>query len=187
MRVTFRARCVLISVLLASLAPFAASASPPNIDESLCRDDGVTEVPPWAEGRNANNCLMIDPGNGEVPYPFQYSFFHHHDGNGNGTHAAGSSDGSPKLYLDQRDNGRCRSGDSGQYCTTVIWDTVIDNYLSQELANDDIWTSSGTEHEYMLIKDSAFRNGWKCDTTGWQEPNGIGCFSSSSAHSDGFD
>ena len=36
----------------------------------------MTEVPPFATGRDEQQCLMVDPGNGAPPVPFQYEFFH---------------------------------------------------------------------------------------------------------------
>ena len=51
--------------------PLAADA----IDRSLCADDGVTLVPPFAKGRDGDQCLLVDPGNGEPPVRFQYEQF----------------------------------------------------------------------------------------------------------------
>ena len=61
-------------LLLTLLAFLPASAH--AIDPSLCADDGVTEVPPFADSRDGNQCLLIDPGNGAPLVPFQYEIFH---------------------------------------------------------------------------------------------------------------
>ncbi len=156
---------VAVIAALCSLAPGSARA----IDAGLCNNDGVTEVPSFAEGRDANQCLLIDPGNGDPDVLFQYDHLHK---TGDQTSISGF-------------NANCPTEDSNIGCTYMIWDTVLDNYNRQAMANEDVWKTS-IRAEYLYIKDTKFINGWKCEGNAWSGPNGIGCSSQeSSAHSDG--
>jgi hypothetical protein len=155
------------------------------IDPALCADDGVTEVPDFAAGRDAKGCLMIDPGNGKSPIPFQYENFH----------KKGVAACSPKLSTTKKidvkwsDHGACRTKDSGQACTQIFWDVVIDNYLDPGCKNEDgVFFGQGPPWEYLYFKDSVIANGWKCaGGPGWNGPNGLSCApgEDSGAHSDG--
>jgi cysteine-rich repeat protein len=165
------------------------------IDTSLCADDGITETPDFTEGRDSDNCLLIDPGNGDPAIPFQYEIFHEVSIS-KSADDGGSEDGctdslkctTPWADVQAKEFGRCRTKKSGQPCSFFIWDTVIDNYLDRDAGNDDIWFIADEGRQWTYIKDSMFINGWKCSGGDWSGPNGIGCSSSSSsrAHSDGF-
>lgn len=179
---------VIASLLL--MLPFFLPAAAQAIDLALCNDDGVTEVPPFADGRDGNNCLMIDPGNGDPAVPFQYEFFH---GPGDpDTASAGlwwsTKDPEGLGYGFRADEyGKCRTKDNGDYCTYLMWDVKVDGYLSPLMKNEDIWRPTDGAKEYLYVKDSHIANGWKCKGGTWSGPNGIGCTSeeNSSAHTDG--
>ncbi len=169
-------------LLLGLLQPPSAGA----ISPALCGDDGVTEIPPFATSRNASQCLLIDPGNGDPLVPFQYEVFH----------KAGLSKGSESgsypppggEWIDHNMDawGRCRTRDAGQFCSLLIWDTTFDNYLSQAGQNEDILFYSGLGLQYLYFKDTRMLNGWKCSGTPWTGPTGITCDGDdSTAHSDG--
>jgi hypothetical protein len=167
--------------VLALLLPGPARA----IDPALCADDGVTEVPAFATGRDANGCLLVDPGNGEAAIPFQYEFFH-----GTGFSKSSKDGGETGTFFDMSavQYGRCRTKDTGDYCTFLLWDMTIDNYLGPQGRNDDIWTNSSAAAEVLYVKDSKFMNGWKCaGGGGWTGPNGVSCApgDASTSHSDG--
>jgi hypothetical protein len=173
--------------LLALLVFLPASAH--AIDPALCADDGVTEVPPFADGRDGNQCLMIDPGNGDPPVPFQYEVFHK---TGMSRAARDSGDEPPGgEWIDHNMDayGRCRTIGDKQYCSLLFWDTTFDNYLSQAGRNDDVMTYGGQGLEYMYFKNSNVLNGWKCGelSSPWYGPNGITCpiGPKSRSHSDG--
>lgn len=155
-----------VAILMATGIAAQASA----IDPALCDDDGVTEVPSWADGRDSNGCLIVEG------IPFQYEFFHKHDASGDGTQLSRSAfDGgqtpaepvsTSSFWLDFDPSG-CPALSQGSptpahFCTRVIWDTVIDNYLSFAAKADDIWTATGAPYVHTLVKDSSFVNGWKC-------------------------
>jgi len=170
---------LLLLLALLSFLPEPAAA----IDRALCRDDGVTEIPDFADRRDGNTCLMIDPGNGDPEIPFQYEIFHQ---SGIALSSRDSGESAPFVELRAQSFGKCRTKDKGEYCSYLIWDTVIDNYLSQEAQNDDIWFSSGQAAEYLYVRNSKFLNGWKCQGKAWVGPNGIRCpAADSAAHSDG--
>ncbi len=165
------------------LLPEPASA----IDPSLCDDDGVTEVPPFAEGRDGNQCLSIDPGNGDPNVLFQYEFFHKRG-------VSRSSMDSGESYANFIDlellaTSGCPTKGSRDYCSAIVWDTTIDNYLHTVAKNDDIITLGAVGYEYLYFKNTNLANGWKCGKSlnGWSGPNGIGCAKGegSGAHSDG--
>lgn len=152
------------------------SAPVKGIAPSLCKDDGVTEIPPFAVGRDANSCLLIDPGNGDSPIPFQYEFFH----------LNGTAGGEKSLLLSFSEFGECRTKDQGEYCSQIIWDTRIDNYLHPDRKNQDGWEIGGRARQYLLVKDSFVGNTWRCRGGGWSGPHGIGCSAgeASSKHTD---
>ena len=171
----------LAALLQASLVPVLA------IDPSLCADDGVTEVPWFATRDPSTQCLMIDPGNGDPEVPFQYEDFHKRG-------IAGSTSSTPpefRLSLNayMNDFGGCRSvEETGQYCTVLMWNVTIDNYLHQDAKNRDLMTYARPV-EYIYMKDSNFLNSWKCDgdSNAWSGPNGIYCLEgeNTDAHTDG--
>ena len=158
--------------------PMAASA----IDLSLCKDDGVTEVPGFAAGRDGNGCLMVDPGNGKAAVPFQYKNFH----------KTGVASCAPKLASTTKVDwkyekyGACRTKDNGHACTQLVWDVVVDNYLDPGCKNEDV-IFMGPPWEYFFMKNVVIANGWACKGGDWKGPNGLSCSSSedSEAHSDG--
>lgn len=167
---------IFAAVVLA--VPVASNA----IDQALCKDDGITEVPPFASGRNANGCLMIDPGNGKAAIPFQYENFHQQ----------GVASCNPKLSTTKKIDvkfekyGACRTK-YDQACTQVLWDIVIDNYLDPGCKNEDV-VFMGPPWEYFFMKNVIVANGWACKGgTGWDGPNGLKCApgEDSEAHSDG--
>jgi hypothetical protein len=189
-----RARDAGLWLALALLFPASAQA----IDPTLCDDDGVTEIPDFAEGRDANQCLMIDPGNGDPAIPFQYELFHQRGLSASardsgevlagGTSDAGHTWSSEWIEPFRKDLGGCPTKTSGKYCSFIWWDLFLDNFLSPAGKNDDVATIGNYGMEYLLIKDSVLANGWKCSGgPAWSGPNGIGCSSGedSSAHSDG--
>jgi hypothetical protein len=150
------------------------------IDPALCRDDGVTEVPSFAAGRDSNQCLRIDPGNGDPDVLIQYETFHK-------TGTANCSGSGAQVDVSIPDS--CSTKLGGNFCSMVVWDTVIDNYTSQSCKNKDgIYFGEGTAMQYYLMKDVKVLNTWKCSGgSGWVGPNGIRCDAGedSSAHTDG--
>jgi hypothetical protein len=174
---------LVVSLVLAVgsiVLPGAAQA----IDRSLCKDDNVTEVPDFAQGRDSSQCLMIDPGNGDPPVPFQYEFFHLVGLEEGGKDSGESARWDRWIDAQIKDYGNCRTV-PGQFCSLLFWDTTFDNYLSQVAANEDIVHLGGEGYEYLYFKNSQILNGWKCGGGNWTGPNGISCSSSSAAHSDG--
>lgn len=178
-------RTVAISTgLLLLVIALPASA----IDLSLCNDDGITETPSFAT-RDGNNCLLVDPGNGDSPVPFQYEVFHR---TGIAESSINSGESTPPggwIDLRAASFGGCSTRDAGDYCTWLIYDTHIDNYISPVAKSNDVVTFGwGNPAEYLYVKDSTFANGWKCKGgDGWTGPNGITCApgEDSTAHSDG--
>ncbi|MBW2361408.1 MAG: hypothetical protein JRG84_10930 [Deltaproteobacteria bacterium] len=156
------------------------------IDPALCSDDGVTEIPPFATGRDIDDCLLVDPGNGEALVQFQYEVFHQ-------TGIIKGCDRVPKTapVVDHKmdDYGRCTSRTLGIPCTLIFWDVTFDNYLDPACENSDILTyGEGTPLVNLWFKDTQILNAWKCDGGGgWQGPNGIECAPGqlSGAHTDG--
>jgi hypothetical protein len=171
------------AALLCAVVGFAPGPAH-AIDRALCKDDGVTEVPGFASGRDSNGCLMIDPGNGSAPIPFQYETFHK-----TGTASCDQTRASTtRLDLKASKYGSCRSSGNGHYCTLLVWDTVIDNYLDPGCKNEDVvFFGQGPPFEYLFFKNVVIANGWKCAGGTWIGPNGLSCSSSenSAAHSDG--
>jgi len=179
---------LLFSVLLLFL-PASAGA----IDASLCAEDGVTEVPDFADSRDGNQCLMIDPGNGDPLVPFQYEQFHK-------TGVAGNPDGgggcnnktrlSTTTAIDHNMDqfGRCSTSDDGKFCSLIFWDITFDNYIDPACKNEDgLIYGSGQGWQYMYFKNTVISNTWKCKGGGWSGPNGIFCSEgvTSSSHVDG--
>ena len=168
------------ALALATTALGLLAASPAlAVDPKLCRDDNVTEVPPFASGRDANQCLRLNPGNGDADVLIQYETFHRRGG----SQCAGDVPMSIKKEYDS-----CSTKLSGQYCTMLVWDTVIDNYSGQDCKNKDgVYYGEGTALQHYLIKDSKILNTWKCTGKGWSGPNGISCPAGeeSAAHTDG--
>jgi hypothetical protein len=160
------------------------------IDPSLCDDDGVTEIPPFAQGRDGRGCLLIDPGNGDPAVPFQFEVFHKR---GIAINAKDGDPAPPGGWVDIRADalgGPCPSRDAGHYCSFIFWNLDLDNYLHPSGKNEDIFqTGPGTSWEYVYFKNSTLANGWKCSggSKAWGGPNGIGCAAGedSGAHSDG--
>jgi transcriptional regulator with XRE-family HTH domain len=172
----------LLSLAVLLLLPAPARA----IDPLLCADDGVTEIPPFAAGRDAGQCLLLDPGNGAPLVPFQYEFFHRV-----GIDLSAEDGGDDEIYsswidLQLKDYGNCRTAASGSFCSLLIWDTTFDNYLSVVGRDDDIIHLGAEGFEYLYFKDSNVVNGWKCSGVAWEGPNGTACpEAESGAHSDG--
>jgi hypothetical protein len=171
----------LAALLLVLGVGFAAPAS--ALDSSLCNDDGVTEVPGFATARDSSQCLLIDPGNGDPLVPFQWEIFNQ---TGIMESALDSGENPSVSILDMRRKDKCKGS---QGCSFVMWNTVVDNYLTSATRNEDVmFFGKGQRNEYTLIKDSVIANGVKCDGgTGWNGPNGLSCSngSQSAAHSDG--
>lgn len=182
--VSVRARVFVLSLFIALLwVPASALA----IDRSLCSDDRVTEVPSFAEGRDGNQCLMVDPGNGDPAIPFQYEQFHKKG-------VAAGCEGATRAPIIEHNldsYGGCRTKSAGQYCSLLFWDVTIDNYLDPACRNEDILTLQ-RPLEYVYFKNVNLLNSWKCNQESgtlrsWDGPNGIHCDAgeNSSAHTDG--
>lgn len=170
------ARVGLVALLWLLLSAGSAAA----IDRSLCAHDGVTEVPGFAAGRDSNQCLMIDPGNGDSLVPFQYEVMH---ATGNQ-----SCDDVPNLDLNLKTQGKCSTKDEGEYCTLLIHDVVLDNYAHPGCKSEDGLFISGRGLEYLYLRGVQVLNAWKCaGGSGWAGPNGLGCTAGedSSSHTDG--
>ncbi|MBW2361411.1 MAG: hypothetical protein JRG84_10945 [Deltaproteobacteria bacterium] len=159
------------------------------IDPALCSDDGVTKVPDWVAdsgpgaGRDSNECLNIDPGNGDDVIPFQYEQF---DKSGISIGCGGPS--SKEIDHKADEFGECRTKGKGKFCTILFWNIEYDNYRDKACKNEDIlFYGSGNGFKYWYFKDSKIINGWKCSGGGWSGPNGIGCSNgeNSNAHADG--
>ena len=176
-----------ITIALSLLSTFVAGTAF-ALDPALCADDAVTEVPPFAASRDASQCLLVDPGNGDPAVPFQYETFHQR---GLSRSAIDGGESTPDgdwawVDLNASELGRCRSREWNEPCSFLIWDTHIDNYLSPFGRNDDLVTWGNERMEYLYIRDSTFANAWKCHLPGFEGPNGIGCpTGESSAHTDG--
>lgn len=164
-RLLFGALCALF------LAPATAGA----IDPARCREDGVTEVPGFASGRDGNQCLMIDPGNGDAPIPFQYEAFHRR--------GVGACDGGEGMPVKESGAG-C---ENGQCLSLLLWDTVADNYTHPGCKNKDVlFIGNGYAWQYIYFKDTHWLNGWKCQGGPWKGPGNLSCAAGedSSAHAD---
>jgi hypothetical protein len=168
---------------------FLLPASAGAIDPALCADDGVTEVPSFAASRDSDQCLLVDPGNGDAFVPFQYEQFHKTGvsvGCDNGKRLSSTT----AIEHNLNSYGRCRTKDDGEYCSILFWDVTWDNYLDPACKNQDIITLA-RPLEYVYFKDVNILNAWKCNqegaTTNWQGPNGISCSAGedSGAHTDG--
>lgn len=151
-----------ISVLLltALLLPTSGDA----IDRSLCSDDGVTETPSFAAGRDQDQCLLLDPGNGDLQVPFQYEFFHKYGVSGPG----GPFDVGTNAVANQY--GRCRTASSGEYCSYLFWDIDLDNYLLPSLRGKDTLHWSGMSGQYIYFKNTTIGNSWRCVGGAWSGP-----------------
>ncbi len=184
-----RALALFTSLLaLGLLVPGHASA----IDPRLCADDGVTEVPEWVAdsgdgaGRDANECLKIDPGNGDPLIPFQYEQF-----NKSGIAlTCRSPQRKGTISIDHKADawGECRTKDRGEFCSILFWNVEFDNYRDPACKNRDImFYGGGNGFQYWYFKDSKLINGWKCSGGEWNGPGGIGCRKGeeSGAHADG--
>ncbi len=168
---------------------FAAVSLPSRparaIDPALCKDDGVTEVPPWAQGRDSSQCLMVNPGNGDPVVKFQYETFHK---KGISRHAERPVNaGVDWIDANAYQWGNCSTKDSGQLCNFVMWDTVIDNYLDPGAQNEDGFKIHYWGTQNYLIKNSKIMNTVHCKGGGWTGPNGVKCIAGnvSGAHVDG--
>jgi hypothetical protein len=177
------------SLLLALLALPSASFA---IDPSLCKDDGVTEVPPFAKGRDANGCLVVDPGNGDADILFQYEEYNKKGVADYGTQCKSTT--TVIRELDASDHGKCRTRDKApladNQCTYIAWNVTIDNYLDDCAQNEDIHKASWSGRENTLWYNVNLFNGWKCKDTvagGWSGPNGLRCNGgeTTSKHTDG--
>jgi hypothetical protein len=179
-------RASVIAPLL--LAMVSLSAGPARaIDPALCGDDKVTEVPPFASGRDSNGCLLVDPGNGDPAVKFQYDIFHK---TGISWHAGKPTNpGVDRVDANAYQWGNCNTKDSGAsgLCTYLMWDTVLDNYLDPSAKNEDVLKLFYWGTEYYYIKDSKIINLVHCKGGAWTGPNGVSCSSSevSSSHADG--
>jgi len=176
---TRTARIPALLLILFLGAPAAA------IDPSLCGDDGVTEVPDFSMGRDGNQCLMIDPGNGDAPVPFQYETFHK-----TGISVGCDSPQNPgveRIEHNMDTYGRCPTQFNGQYCSQIFWDVTWDNYLDPACRNEDgLFFSGGMGLELLYFKNSKILNTWKCAGGNWTGPNGLRCNGEdSNAHTDG--
>ncbi len=158
------------------------------IDKRLCSQDGMTEIPEFADGRDSNGCLMIDPGNGDAPIPFQYETFHRHGISETSKTSGEKFPGVDIIDMRAERFGKCSTKDKGDYCTFVVWDVTIDNYLSQDAEGNDTFFLSGNGVQHFYIKDTKFLNNWRCSGgSGWNGPNGLRCRpgESNSSHTDG--
>jgi cysteine-rich repeat protein len=150
------------------------------IDPDLCSDDGVMEEPDWVldsgpgAGRDGNQCLNINPGNGDPVIPFQYENLHK-------LGVSIACDGTPPAGVDEIDHkadawGECSTKESGEFCTILFYNTTFDNYLDPGCKNKDIlFYGGGNGIQYWYFKDSKIINGWKCSGGAWNGPNGISC------------
>ena len=174
-------RSIVLIFLTSWLLLFAAVAE--AIDLELCGEDGVTEVPDFAAGRDANGCLMIETGNGDPAVPFQWSEFHTSGVSGSSI----DSGENPQVPIIPIYRAACAN--TGIGCTALYWDVTIDHYLDSSAKNDDLlFVGNGYGYEYLLIKDSLIANTWTCKGgTGRQGPNGLACAPGefSSSHVDG--
>jgi hypothetical protein len=163
-----------LTLLLLLLVPTMSWA----IDTSFCDDDGITEVPSFASGRDATQCLLVDPGNGDAIVKFQFEDFHETT---QGTDCSGSS-----VLLQY-------SGAAGNVAKSkIIYDTVMDNYLSANCKNKDVNRTGNADmkgaYEYLYFKNSKIINSVHCDEgTSVTGPGGIfNCTSNSGIHVDTF-
>jgi hypothetical protein len=154
-----------------------------SMNPSLCADDGVTEVPYFAEYRDSDECLWIDPGNGDPLVLFQYDTFHE---------SGGCLTSAPALQISDDFPGyRCRTAlpeDGGQYCSMVVWNVTKDNYGGQNChGRDGMHYAPGVPLEYYLMKNVQIMNSWKCTGNEWWGPNGMYCAEGqfSDSHTDG--
>jgi hypothetical protein len=170
-----RSLALLLTLLLAPLGASAINtALCNNADESAADGD---EVPSFAVGRDANGCLLINPGNGESNYSIQYEFFHE-DTVGNA--CSGST-------VDLKNN-----ADSAK--TILVWDTVMDNYKSTACKNKDVmFTGSaggGYSYELFWFKNSKIINMADCGASGnfgpASDPNRFQCSGPAGGHHDLF-
>jgi len=145
-------------LIVGIVALWAHVAQAQAVDPNLCGRQGETEVPPFADGRNSDGCLLVDPGNGEAPIRFQYEQYHR----------SGPA-GKINFVYD-----RCPGG---KPCTQIAWDITIDNYLSQTAGNrDGAFIGAKERWQYLYFKDVKIINNWQCQGgTGWTGPNGIHC------------
>ena len=172
-------RTLMLLLWTAAMMPVSAQA----IDLSQCGEDGVTEVPDFAQGRDNRGCLRIDPGNGDAAVPFQWEVFHRR-----GISRSATDGGeTPRVDVINIDQPQCSNKNEG--CSVVVWDTTIDHYLDRSAKNDDLlFIGAGHRIEYMLIKDSVIANTFTCKGgEGIQGPNGLSCAPGerSSSHVDG--
>jgi hypothetical protein len=143
------------------------------IDPSLCADDGVTEVPDFAVGRDAEQCLMIDPGNGDPSVPFQYEHFHKVGVQQNCKKSGTTFPTTTIIDTALNDYGNCPTQGQGEFCSMLIWDTTFDNYIDPGCKNEDVIERNAKPAlEYFYFKNSVVANGWPCkgSTNGWQGP-----------------
>jgi hypothetical protein len=161
-----------------------------SMNLSLCNDDGVTETPSFASGRDSNNCLMIDPGNGDPAVPFQYEQFHK-TGIAVGCNKVSPLPGTTVIEHNLNSYSRCSTKDAGEYCSMLFWDTTFDNYIDPACKNEDVMTLE-RPLEYVYFKNASLLNTWKCNQESgtfkdWDGPNGIHCDAGedSSSHVDG--
>ena len=152
-------------LLLTALLLVPSGVSAWTQDPATCVIDGVTEMPPFAMGRDQDGCLLLDPGNGDPPVKIQHENYH----------GVGTNGGANHLTF----WGPCPGGGQTQWCTTLVWDTVYDNFIADDRQNQDVWNmiGGGNTAELLYIKDSYILNGWKCNliSEDWWGPNDLFC------------
>lgn len=170
-------RLLLVALLLFAFPAYAIDvALCDNADESVA--DG-TELPDLdGDGtedatRDGDNCLVIDPGNGDPDILIQYEYFHE-DTVGNDC---------PGSTVDLQDSDTAK--------TVLIWDTIQDNYKDLSACkNKDVnrtGSGDGYSHEFMWFKDFQIINAIHCGNVSTSGPgDAINCTGDSTHHTDNF-
>jgi len=153
-----------------------------NLNPEHCNHDGVTETPSFGT-RDTNQCLNVDPGNGDSVVPIQSEIFHK-------KMVPGGCTPTPAGYTLMGNKPDWSHPDCENGCSSIlVWDSTIDGYASNDChASDGIFTGTNYGIEIFWIKDSTLANFWKCDDANdWSGPNGLRCAAGakSSAHVDG--
>ena len=151
--------------LLLLIGPGTALA----LDTSLCSKDGVTEVPPFAEGYDKDGCLVVNSGNGDPPVRFQFRKFHGPSpGFSQGVTVRTTKYPGRGYDMANVEYGRCKSKNNSppEACTMVLWDIDIDGYSDPKSQGQDLLKIS-EPYKYVLIKDVKLRNQIKCQGAAW--------------------
>lgn len=190
---------------LGLLLPIPAAAY--GFDVTKCDDDGVTVVPSYALSRDADQCLLVDPGNGDPPVKFQwdirnYTMFDYNavkdDPNWPTTAAAHGwkvldmADAGGNSALIPASTG-CKGEPFTNVCTFIVENVTIDNFAYDWTYREDgLHLGYGPQNLWVWFKDVNVLNGWVCNAA-WAGPGGADaascpgdtCPSGGCAHSDG--